>query len=55
MDGGLLKEKGLLASISVFSLAVAAGYFLKRRHQIEEPRVVEDGEEVQRQEREISL
>lgn len=55
MDGGLLKDKGLLASISVFSLAVAAGYFLNRRLQTKEPRVAEDGEEVQRQEREISM
>jgi hypothetical protein len=53
MEGGLLREAGLLASLSVFSLAVAAGYFLNKR-QDREPRVGEDPELLQKQEREIS-
>lgn len=46
-------EKGLLASLSVFSLAVAAGYFLNKR-QGPEARCGEDAEQLQRQESEIN-
>jgi hypothetical protein len=52
MEGGLLKEAGLLASLSVFSLAVAAGYFFNRgRGKAEKG---EDADQLQRQETEIS-
>lgn len=53
MEGGLLRETGLLASLSVFSLAVAAGYFLNRKQQPQEHKE-DEGELLHQQESEIN-
>jgi hypothetical protein len=54
MQGGLLRETGLLASLTAFSIALLAGMFLNRKQVREDESAGEEPTILEMQETEIS-
>lgn len=46
----LLKDKGLLVSLSIFSLAIGAHFLFKRTQPPHQGKATEEGEKLQKQE-----